>query len=240
MCIRCAPQGPNPLTTPLFLVEDSTSHSPQNSVILVHGILGQRHLYWNVFKHRLHADGYRYHDVVLPYGLMGDLRIAARFLRDKVDATLRGDDTDKVDLVCHSAGGLVARYYLMYLGGHKHVDRLITMGSPHQGTYFSYTIGPPLLQVARQTRPGSHFLEEINGPGHIPPGVRIYNLWSPIDGIIWPHHNSRLPGSKALKVLTTHWGFLWRRDVYETVRDALEGRIPLSKKVRPEAGIAPA
>lgn len=199
----------------------------RNPVILVHGMLGQKHLYWNLFKHRLQEDGFRYHDCILPYGMLGDMRIAARFLKDKVEATLRGDDVAKVDLVCHSAGGLVARYYLMYLGGDKQVDRVVTMGTPHQGTYFSYAVPVPMFSLAKQTRPGSHFLEEINGPGALPSGVRFTNLWSPIDGIIWPHHNSRLPGSRAVKLPTaTHWGFLWRRDAYELVKAALEDALP--------------
>lgn len=196
----------------------------RNPIILVHGILGQRHLYWNLFKRRLRADGFRYHDCVLPYGLLGDMRIAARFLRDKVESTLRGDETAKVDLVCHSAGGLAARYYLLLLGGHKHVDRVVTMGTPHQGTYFSYLFGPPvnrIAQVARQTRPGSHFLEEIEAADGIP-GVEVHNIWSPIDGVVVPPERHELAGAHAVRLpFVTHWGYLWRRDVYDTVRACL-------------------
>lgn len=194
-----------------------------NPVILVHGILGQRHLYWNLFKHRLQQADIRYHDCVLPYGLLGDMRIAAGLLKEKVDNALRHDGAAKVDLVCHSAGGLVARYYLMYLGGAQHVERLITMGTPHQGTYFSYVLPVPLITIAKQTRPGSHFMAEINGEGAIPPGVKVWNLWSPIDGVVVPSHNSRLAGSKAIKLpWSTHWGFLWRRDVFQAVVDCLQ------------------
>lgn len=191
-----------------------------NPVVLVHGILGQRHLYWNILKGRLRRDGFRYHDCILPYGMLGDIRVASQFLRDEVEATLRRHEARRVDLVCHSAGGLVARYYLMFLDGHKQVGRVVFMGTPHQGTYFSY-VTPPLLYVARQARPGSDFLEEVNGQD-LPDGVRFYNLWTPIDGIVWPHHNSRLPGSREVRLpWTTHWGFLWRRDVYEALRECL-------------------
>lgn len=197
----------------------------RNPVILVHGILGQRHLYWNLFKKRLQEDGFRFHDCVLPYGMLGDMRIAARFLKDKVDAALRHDATQKVDLVCHSAGGLVARYYLMFLDGHRHVERLVTMGTPHQGTYFSYVFGAPLISmtaISRQAHPGSHFLAEINGPGALPAGVQVHNIWSPIDGVVLPSQNAHLPGSHAVKMpWVTHWGFLWRRDAYDVVRDCL-------------------
>lgn len=197
---------------------------PPNPVVLVHGILGQRHLYWNILKGRLRADGFRYHDCILPYGMLGDMRIAAQYLRDKVEAALRHGEARRVDLVCHSAGGLVARYYLMFLEGHRRVDRVVFLGTPHLGTYFSYTAGVPLLHIARQARPGSEFLAEIGGPGAHPDGVRFYNLWSPIDGIVWPHQHARLPGSREVRLpWATHWGFLWRRDVYETVRDCLTG-----------------
>lgn len=195
-----------------------------NPVILVHGILGQRHLYWNVFKHRLADAGLRYHDCILPYGMLGDMRIAARILKDKVDNALRHDGSKKVDLVCHSAGGLVARYYLMYLGGDKHVDNLVTLGTPHQGTYFSYVLPVPILQIAKQSRPGSHFLDEVNGEGHLPAGVRFWNFWSPLDGVVLPSHNSKLAGSKAIKVRATHWGFLFRRDVFEQVVECLRSQ----------------
>src|ERR1051325_3167214 len=141
---------------------------PRRPVLLVHGILGQRHLYWNLFKRRLEADGFRAHEVVLPYALLGDIRIAARILADKVEATLAGDKADKVDIVCHSAGGLVARYYLPYLKGDRRVRPLVTLGAPPRGTYSSSLLQSPFISITRQTRPGSHLIKEISGPGAIP------------------------------------------------------------------------
>jgi len=197
---------------------------PKRPVLLVHGILGQRHLYWNLFKRRLAADGFRVHDVVLPYALLGDIRIAARVLADKVEATLAGDGADKVDIVCHSAGGLVARYYLTYLRGDRSVRHLVTLGTPHQGTYFAYLLQLPFLSITRQTRPGSNLLREISRPGAVPPHVRVTSLWSPIDGVVLPPENAVLPGARNVKVpWTTHWGFLWSQHTYHLVRDALLG-----------------
>jgi triacylglycerol esterase/lipase EstA (alpha/beta hydrolase family) len=192
-------------------------------VLLVHGILGQRHLYWNLFKRRLVADGFRAHEVVLPYALFGDIRIAARRLAEKVDATLAGDRADQVDLVCHSAGGLVARYYVNYLDGDRKVRHLVTLGTPHHGTYFSYLLQLPFLDIARQTRPGSHLLREISGAP--PPHVRVTSIWSPADGVVLPPESAVLPGARNVKVpWTTHWGFLWNQQIYAVVKDALLGR----------------
>jgi triacylglycerol lipase len=191
-------------------------------VLLVHGILGQRHVYWNIFKRRLAQDGFRVHEVILPYYMLGDIRIAARFLADKVEATLAGDGVDRVDLVCHSAGGLVARYYLKYLKGDRNVAHLVTMGTPHQGTYFSYLMALPFMGIVKQTRPGSHLLHEVNGPGAVPPQVRVTSFWSPTDGVVLPPENAVLAGAHNIRIpWTTHWGFLWSGHVYALVRDAL-------------------
>ncbi len=192
-------------------------------VLLVHGILGQRHVYWNIFRNRLLKDGFRVHEVILPYYMLGDIRIAAQFLKDKVDASRRGDGIERVDLVCHSAGGLVARYYIKYLRGDKHVNKLLTLGTPHLGTYFAYALNLPFLGILRQTRPGSHFLDEINGPGAVPPSVKFVSFWSQFDGVVIPSENAILPGAHNVKVpWVGHWGYLWRQDIYRLVRDALE------------------
>lgn len=197
----------------------------QRPVLLVHGILGQQHLYWNLFKRRLVGDGFRVHEVVLPYALLGDIRIAARMLADKVDATLAGDKADKVDVICHSAGGLVARYYITYLKGAQKVRHLVTLGTPHGGTYFSYLLHFPFLSIVRQTRPGSHLIQEISGPGAVPKGVKITSLWSPTDLVVLPPESAVLAGAVNIKVpWITHWGFLWSKHIYGMVKDALLDR----------------
>src|SRR5688572_4744753 len=169
-------------------------------VLLVHGILGQRHVYWNLFKRRLRDDGFRVHEVILPYALLGDIRIAARMLADKVEATLAGDRANQVDIICHSAGGLVARYYITYLRGHRNVRHIVTLGTPHGGTYFSYLLQLPFLSIIRQTRPGSNLLQELSGPGAIPQGVKVTSLWSPTDLVVLPPESAVLVGATNIKV----------------------------------------
>lgn len=39
-----------------------------------------------------------------------------------------------VTVLAHSKGGLTARWYLQKLGGAEHVDQLITLGTPHNGS----------------------------------------------------------------------------------------------------------
>ncbi len=76
-----------------------------------------------------------------------------------------------VDLVGHSLGGLVARYYVEEMGGDEYIRSLTCLGSPNHGT--------PLADVAEvfdwpesihQMRPGSDLLETLN-EGDLPEDV---------------------------------------------------------------------
>ncbi|WP_330176183.1 hypothetical protein OG875_23385 [Streptomyces sp. NBC_01498] len=68
-------------------------------------------------------------------------RYNARLLRDRVDeelgrwrASAPARRDARVTFICHSMGGLVARYYVKCLGGHEITRRLITIGTPHRGS----------------------------------------------------------------------------------------------------------
>lgn len=191
----------------------------------MHGILGQRHLYWNLFRHRLELDGFSVHEVALPFVLLGDIRKAAQALAAAVEdvAPQRGD---KVDIVAHSAGGLVSRYYVQRLGGNQRVENLVLLGTPHHGTLTSYLM--PVLRIAAQSMPGSSLLDDLNRVPP-PPEVRITNFWSRLDGIVIPAENSvlRAPGVRNVQMPRMHhWGFLLSTSVCDQVKRVLARPAP--------------
>jgi pimeloyl-ACP methyl ester carboxylesterase len=78
--------------------------------------------------------------VTFPY----DWRLSNRYngekLRDAAEAALAewrsqgGDCLDaRLVFICHSMGGLVARWYIDHLDGSAHTRALITVGTPHRG-----------------------------------------------------------------------------------------------------------
>lgn len=77
--------------------------------------------------------------VKFPYDWRASNRWAAMALDAKVRPALHdwrkgaGGTDAKLWLVCHSMGGLVARYFLEHLGGADITRRLITIGTPHRG-----------------------------------------------------------------------------------------------------------
>ena len=95
---------------------------------------------------------------------------------------------DKVHIVGHSLGGVIARYYVQRMGGSARVDTLVTLGSPHSGTLGAYLIPTAL---GRQLRPGSPPLTELELPA---PGcnTRFLVVWSRMDQMVVPQRNARL------------------------------------------------
>src|SRR5437763_5264538 len=75
-----------------------------------------------------------------PYDWRRDNAIAAKRLRRMALPWLKdwqatsGMKMAKLILVCHSMGGLVARYFLENLGGWEHTRSLVTFGTPYRGS----------------------------------------------------------------------------------------------------------
>jgi len=124
------------------------------------------------------------------YWSLGKVSSAARRLGAFVEQVCEASGADRVDLVGHSMGGVVGRYYVSLAGGAARVRNLITIGTPHRGTGISlFGVGRPTRELA----PGSPFLQRL-GAASPPPGVRVTSIWSRADGLVPSRHDTRLPG----------------------------------------------
>ena len=83
----------------------------------------------------------------------------------------------------HSLGGLVARVYLEQLGGARRVDRCITLGTPHRGTYNAYWLAS---RVGRELRPDSPVMERLAASRANGSGVRFTSVVAGSDNIVIP------------------------------------------------------
>ena len=102
-------------------------------VVLVHGTFGDS-TNWGYIKPQLEARGYR--TFAIDYGNRGtgDIRVSAQQLADFVDGVLAQTGASTVDIIGHSQGGMMPRYYVKNLGGAGKVDDLVGLSPSNHGT----------------------------------------------------------------------------------------------------------
>jgi triacylglycerol lipase len=147
---------------------------------------------------RLRADGYRPYIFGLPSSGLQDIAVTSQALNQYADQVRAQTGAARVDLVGHSQGGLVGRYYVKYLGGSAEVDSLISLGAPHYGTAVANIasflgLGSCLGVVAcNQMAIGSTFLNNLNAGDDTIGTVRYTNLATKLDAIVTPYRQAFL------------------------------------------------
>ncbi|MEU1783039.1 alpha/beta fold hydrolase [Streptomyces abikoensis] len=157
-------------------------------VLLLHGFIDNRSVFV-LLRRSLRRHGW---DEVrsLNYSLLTcDIRKAAAMLGRHVEEVCLSTGRDRVDMVGHSLGGLIARYYIQRLGGDARVRTLVTLGTPHGGTRVA-----PLMTahpLVRQMRPDSDVISELAGP--VPHcTTQFIGFWSDLDQIMVPVETARI------------------------------------------------
>ncbi len=98
-----------------------------------------QHTYDDLFN-ALATNGYTPGQTLFsfPYDWRNDNRITASVLRDKIIEIKSICNCQKVDIITHSMGGLVARYYIESNLYQNDIDQLILLGTPNKGAPKSY------------------------------------------------------------------------------------------------------
>lgn len=193
-------------------------------VVLVHGTWENRYDNWASMSPRLKASGYcvfalNYGDVAdSALGLLpalkgtGDIAQSAKELATFVDSVRSATGAEKVDIVGHSQGGLMARQYLKFEGGASKVRRLVTLGATHHGTTLSGigTLGttfnllgaaqPFIGTAAVQQVVGSSFLATLNAGGDTVPGVDYTAIATKYDQVTTPYASTFLTAGPGATV----------------------------------------
>lgn len=121
----------NRQTTQLTPVAGNSMPPDQRAIVFIHGMEGDRTSYlrmMNAFTGDQRADGVRL--FALGYPNDQSLACSGRFLKNELHRT--GITGSQTDFVCHSAGGLVFRFYTEVTGGE--FRRAVFHGTPHGGS----------------------------------------------------------------------------------------------------------
>jgi triacylglycerol esterase/lipase EstA (alpha/beta hydrolase family) len=119
----------------------------------------------------------------------------------------------KVDIVGHSQGGMLPRYYLKFDGGAGQVDQLVALAPSNHGTTvdgLAALPGVPALLTAglgesvHDQIAGSAFLTRLNAGGDTVPGLRYTVIETALDEVVTPYTSAFLSGPAVTNILLQH------------------------------------
>ncbi|WP_433462517.1 esterase/lipase family protein [Spirillospora sp. CA-128828] len=187
-------------------------------VVLVHGTFENMAFNWQKLSPALKKAGYCVY--ALNYGgpkdgpIQGinDIPTSAGELSAFVDRVIASTGSSKVDIVGHSQGGMMPRYYLKFLGGAAKVGKLVGVVPSNHGTNMSGLVELGSLlgitqavvkaaPAAGQQIVGSDFLTKLNEGGDTVPGPTYIVLSTKYDEVVTPYTSEFLNGSNAQNVL---------------------------------------
>ncbi|MFK0292990.1 esterase/lipase family protein [Streptomyces sp. NPDC090442] len=211
------------------LPTEGRAHPP---VLLLHGFVDNRSVFV-LLRRSLHRHGWRHVEALNYSPLTCDLRRAAELLGRHVEEFCARTGHRRVDIVGHSLGGLIARYYVQRRGGDARVRTLITLGTPHAGTRVA-----PLMSahpIVRQMRPDSDVIAELALPA---PRcrTRCVAFWSEADQVMVPATTARIvhPDLRAENVHVDDVGHL-ALPVNATVAAGIREALAASAAARPDS-----
>ncbi|MDX6627382.1 MAG: hypothetical protein QOE56_2371 [Solirubrobacterales bacterium] len=190
-------------------------------VVLVHGTFADMSNSWQALSPLLYNHGYCV--FALNYGAyngsgaigvygVGDIPTSAEQLAAFVDKVLATTGAGEVDVVGHSQGGMMPRYYLKHLGGAAKVGALVGLSPSNHGTTLNglFTLAKffpgaeaftgSLCPACAQQSAGSVFLTELNSGAETVPGVDYTVIQTRYDEVVTPYTSAFLSGPDVTNI----------------------------------------
>jgi triacylglycerol esterase/lipase EstA (alpha/beta hydrolase family) len=202
-----------------FSCRPSAAHP--RPVILVHGTILDMANDFNALSPLLADHGYCV--FALNYGQqgapsaagidgLGPIAQSARQLSAFVDRVLAATGAGQVDIVGHSQGGMMPRYYMRFLGGASRVHTLVGLAPSNHGTTLdgifallaavpgSSSALDPVCVSCQEQQVGSPFMTTLNAGGDTVPGVDYTVIESRNDEVVTPYTSAFLSGPDVTNI----------------------------------------
>ena len=179
-----------------LLIADPTPAPAPRPLLLVHGVAVNDGV-WFAVRRDLARRGLG-PVYTINYGPpLADIEHFAGQLASRIDALRAATGAERVTLIAHSMGGLVARAYLRRFGAAR-IAQLITIVTPHHGSMLAYTFPGYCLA---QMHPGNPWLVELNRDESAPAPVPITSIWSRHDSMVAPQASSVLRNAENIALV---------------------------------------
>jgi triacylglycerol esterase/lipase EstA (alpha/beta hydrolase family) len=203
-----------------FSCKPSAAHP--RPVILVHGTFADMSDSWQALSPLLYDAGYcvfafNYGSYagsgLLGVDALGPIASSAKQLSAFVNRVLSATGASQVDLVGHSQGGMMPRYYLRFLGGAAKVHTLVGLAPSNHGTTLNglFTLASffpganvflgLLCPACEEQSAGSAFLSKLNAGAETVPGVSYTVIESANDEVVTPYTSAFLSGPAVTNIL---------------------------------------
>lgn len=163
--------------------------SGQRGVVFIHGLFCNR-AFWTPWMRRARALGLP-HVAVSLEPVIGSIDAYAPAIDAAVERVWAATGSPPV-LVCHSMGGLAARAWLRTPRAAGRVARVVTIASPHAGTWMA-RLGHG--ESARQMRPGSDWLAQLARDEAQAPDVAFTCWYTNCDNMVFPTSTATRAGA---------------------------------------------
>jgi triacylglycerol esterase/lipase EstA (alpha/beta hydrolase family) len=208
------PEGASPAGANDFSCDPTKAHP--RPVVLVHGLSARMGENWGYVSPRLAAAGYCVfaltygqdpRNAALPYSPGGLLAMqeSSKELKAFVNRVRKATGARKVDLVGHSEGTVMPRWYLERRGGRKRVKRFVALTPLWRGTQLAaldllrdsaagFGLAQPLIDLVSgfcascpQFLRGSDYMNELNADGERIKGIKHTNIVTRYDELVQPY-----------------------------------------------------
>lgn len=158
-------------------------------VVFIHGFFCNRGL-WTPWLKRLHGSGHAFLALNLE-PMLGSIDGYVPQIEDAVRQVTRLTGLPPL-LVCHSMGGLAARAWLKQMKAESRVHHVVTIGTPHRGTWLArFGHGHNSRQMRLQSEWHAQLDQEMPADRHA-----LFICWySNCDNIVFPASTATLPGA---------------------------------------------
>lgn len=177
-------------------------------VVLVPGTFESMEKNWSTLSPHLKSAGYCV--FALNYGetngvyATAPVAESAQELAPFVEAVRAATGAKKVNLVGHSQGGMMPRYYMGFLGGAKHVHQLIGIAPSNHGTEGVIVPPPDVVPepdysalgcaACADQQAGSPFMQKLNSIGDTVAGPSYTVISTVYDEVVIPYNSQFLDG----------------------------------------------
>ncbi len=187
---------------------------PDVPVLFIHGVLHNTATFaW--IKQKMALSGWRNFRAVNLSTTQHSIAQMAEQTLETMDRMRTQFGAPQVDIVSHSLGGILARYVLQLMNQDGVVRRLITLGTPHQGTELSrYSLFTHLRELA----PGSRTIEDLkNAPALVK--TQAISISGNLDMLLWPRNTGHWSGVRNIHLKGVgHAGLLFSKRVLQIIQ----------------------